>query len=204
MAASAMKGRAWTRKEDEALCKNYRWVSEDRGRETSQTSEGVWTRVSKKYLEFFEGTTPLNTRNHESYSSRWKKHLHPSLNKWHQALLTAASKHESGANYYDEVCQVEELYMEGNLKPFQHHGCWEIYKRWVSFENPPQHRVGHVLVFGTLSLVIDGNEDGSPTIQETRVENPSSGEGSIPMAMGQNKARKLKENGKAKDDIAFQ
>ncbi|KAB2623192.1 nodulin-26-like [Pyrus ussuriensis x Pyrus communis] len=49
-----------------------------------------------------EGTTPLNTPNHESCSSRWKKHLHPSLNKWHQALLVAASRNESGANYYDE------------------------------------------------------------------------------------------------------
>ena len=59
--------------------------------------------MSKKYLEFYESTTPPNTRNHESCSSRWKKHLHPSLNKWHQALLAAASRHESVANYYDEV-----------------------------------------------------------------------------------------------------
>ena len=103
MASFAMKGRAWTRKEDEALCRAYRWVSENSVRENSQTSEGVWTRVSKKYLEFYESTTPPNTRNHESCSSRWKKHLHPSLNKWHQALLTAASRHEIDANYYDEV-----------------------------------------------------------------------------------------------------
>ena len=103
MASSGIKGRPWTRKEDEALCKAYRWVSEDSVRGISQTSEGVWTRVSKKYLEFYEGTIPPNTRNHESCSSRWKKHLHPSLNKWHQALLAAASRHESGANYYDEV-----------------------------------------------------------------------------------------------------
>ncbi|KAB2621087.1 hypothetical protein D8674_037666 [Pyrus ussuriensis x Pyrus communis] len=61
MATSAMKGRAWTRKEDEALCKAYRWVSEDSKRGVSQTSEGVWSRVSKKYLEFYEGTIPPNT-----------------------------------------------------------------------------------------------------------------------------------------------
>ncbi|CAN6715105.1 unnamed protein product [Malus baccata var. baccata] len=89
MASSAMKGRAWTRKEDEALCKAYRWISEDSVRGISQT-------------KFYEGTIPPNTRNHESCSSRWKKHLHPSLNKWHQALLAAAHRHESGANYYDE------------------------------------------------------------------------------------------------------
>ncbi|KAM2151605.1 hypothetical protein ACFX1R_046039 [Malus domestica] len=59
-------------------------------------------------------------------------------------------------------------------------------------------------VFGTASSAVDGDEDGSPTIQETMVENPSTGEGSIPRVMGQNKVRKLKENGKAKDDIAFQ
>ena len=98
-----MKGRAWTRKEDEALCRAYKWVSEDSVRGISQTSEGVWTRVSKKYLEFYEDTIPPNTRSHESCSSRWKKHLHLSLNKWHQALLAAASRHKSGANYYDEV-----------------------------------------------------------------------------------------------------
>ena len=77
--------------------------SEDSVRGSSQTSEGVWTCVSKKYYEFYEGTTPPNTWNHESCSSRRKKHLHPSLNKWHQALLVAASRHENGANYYDEV-----------------------------------------------------------------------------------------------------
>ncbi|TQE06921.1 hypothetical protein C1H46_007450 [Malus baccata] len=52
MASSAMKGRAWTRKEDEALCRAYRWVSEDSVRKSSQTSEGVWTLVSKKILRF--------------------------------------------------------------------------------------------------------------------------------------------------------
>ncbi|TQD90845.1 hypothetical protein C1H46_023612 [Malus baccata] len=44
------------------------------------------------------------------------------------------------------------------------------------------------------------DEGGSPTIQQIRVENPSSGEGSIPRAMGRNKARRLKEKGKANDD----
>ncbi|KAB2600148.1 hypothetical protein D8674_010419 [Pyrus ussuriensis x Pyrus communis] len=102
MAYSAMKGRTWTRKEDESLCKAYRWVLEDSVRGNCQTNDGVLTRVSKKYLEFYKGTTPVNIRNHESCSSRWKKHLQPSLNKWHQSLLAAASRHESGVNYYDE------------------------------------------------------------------------------------------------------
>ncbi|CAN6694845.1 unnamed protein product [Malus baccata var. baccata] len=48
------------------------------------------------------------------------------------------------------------------------------------------------------------DEDGFPTIQQTRVENPFSGEGSIPRAMGRNKARRLKEKGKAMDDYAAQ
>ncbi|XP_048436147.1 uncharacterized protein LOC125475458 [Pyrus x bretschneideri] len=126
--------------------------------------------MSKKYYEFYKGTTPLNTRNHESCSSRWNEHLHPSLNKWHQALLVAARRYESSANYYDEVRQTEELHMEGSSKPFQYHGCWEICKGWVLFEDPPQHRVGPTTVFGTVSSAVDGDEDGSPTIQETRVE----------------------------------
>ncbi|KAB2606153.1 hypothetical protein D8674_005870 [Pyrus ussuriensis x Pyrus communis] len=204
MASSAMKGRAWTRKEDEALCRAYRWVSEDSVRGSSQTSEGVWTRVSKKYLEFYECTTPPNIRNHESCSSRWKKHLQPSLNKWHQALLAAASRHESGTNYYDEVCQAKELYMEGNSKPFRFHGCWEICKGWVLFEDPPQDRVGPTLVFRIVSSIVDMDEDGSPTIQQTRVENLSSAEGFIPRAMRRNKAQRLKEKGKANDDYAAQ
>ncbi|XP_070666895.1 uncharacterized protein [Malus domestica] len=201
MASSAMKGRAWTRKEDEALCKAYRWISEDSVRGISQTSEGVWTRVSKKYLEFYEGTIPPNTRNHESCSSRWKKHLHPSLNKWHQALLAAASRHESGANYYDEVRQAEKLYMESSSKPFQFHGCWEICKGWVLFEDPPQHRVDYL---EAASPSVDMNEDGSPTIQQTRVENPTPSEISSPRAMGRNKARRLREKGKANADYAAQ
>ncbi|KAB2630524.1 hypothetical protein D8674_008043 [Pyrus ussuriensis x Pyrus communis] len=129
-----MKGRAWTRKEDETLCRAYRWVSKDSVKGSSQTSKGVWTRI---------------------------------LNKWHKTLLTAANRHESGTNYYNKVRQAEELYMEDNSKSFNHH-------------------------------------DGSPTIQETRVENPSPGEGSIPRAMGRNKARKLKEKGKANDGYTFQ
>ncbi|KAB2626229.1 hypothetical protein D8674_017889 [Pyrus ussuriensis x Pyrus communis] len=171
MATSTMKDRDWTRKEDEALCKAYRWVSKDSLKGSSQTSEGVWTHTSKEYNEFYEGTTSPNSRNHESCSSRWKKHLHPNLNKWHQAVLKAGSRHESEANYYNKVRQAEELYMEDNSKPFSHHV---------------------------------GDEHRSPTIQETRVENPSPGEASIPRATGQNKARKLKEKDKAKDDYAFQ
>ncbi|KAB2632917.1 hypothetical protein D8674_029164 [Pyrus ussuriensis x Pyrus communis] len=109
MATSAMKGRAWTQKEDETLCRAYIWDSEDSMRGSSQASE-----------------------------------------------------------------------------------------------DPPQKRVGPTLVFGNASSNADGDEDGSPTIQETSVENSSPDEGSIPRATGRNKARKLKENGKAKDDYAFQ
>ncbi|KAB2633373.1 hypothetical protein D8674_029620 [Pyrus ussuriensis x Pyrus communis] len=202
MASSTMKGRAWTRKEDEALCGTYRWVSEDSVRGSSETSEGVWTHVSKKYLESYKDTTPPNTRNHESCSSRWKKHLQPSLNKWHQALLAAVSRHESGANCYDEV--TKELYMEGSSKPFQFHSCWEICKGWVLFKDPPQHRVGPTPVIGTTSSVVDMDEYGSPTIQQTKVENLSSGEGSIPRVMRRNKARRLKEKGKATYDYTAQ
>ena len=73
--------------------------------------------------------------------------------------------------------------MDNSLKPFQFHSCWEICKGWVLFEDPPQHRALSP-VFGTASLVADMDEDGSPTIQQTRVENPSLGEGFIPRAMG--------------------
>ncbi|CAN6713893.1 unnamed protein product [Malus baccata var. baccata] len=134
-----MKGRAWTRKEDKALCMAYRWMSEDSVRGSSQISK-------------------------------------------------VASRHESNAKYYDKVRQAEELYLEGSSKPFQFHGCWEICKGWVLFEDSPQHRVGHTLVFRTTSSAVDMDEDGSPTIQQTRVKNPSLGEGSIPRAMGRNKA----------------
>ncbi|KAB2622681.1 hypothetical protein D8674_024863 [Pyrus ussuriensis x Pyrus communis] len=123
-----MKGRAWTRKEYEDLCKAYRWVSKDSVKGSSQTSEGVWT------------------------------------------LLNTQSRHDSGANYYNEIHQAEELYMDDMKKPFS---C-------------------HV-----------GDEQGSPIIQEIRVENPSPDESSIPRPTGQNKAQKLKENGKAKNDLAF-
>ncbi|KAB2623272.1 hypothetical protein D8674_025500 [Pyrus ussuriensis x Pyrus communis] len=52
-----------------------------------------------------------------------KKFLQPSLNKWHQAVLRAESRRESGANYFDEVRQSVKLYMEDMKKPFGHHGC---------------------------------------------------------------------------------
>ncbi|CAN6686751.1 unnamed protein product [Malus baccata var. baccata] len=65
MASSAMKGRAWTRKEDEALCKAYRWISEDSVRGISQTSEGVWTRVNTSDY------TPMN----KAYFDRKKKEI---------------------------------------------------------------------------------------------------------------------------------
>ncbi|KAB2619428.1 hypothetical protein D8674_015297 [Pyrus ussuriensis x Pyrus communis] len=111
MASSAMKGMAWIRKEYEALCKAYRWVSEDSVRGNCQTNDGVWTH--------------------------------------------------------------------------------------------PPHRAPTV-VFGTASSAADMDENGSPTIQQTRVENPSSGEGSIPRAMGRNKVQRLKEKGKANDNYAAQ
>ena len=74
---------------------------------------------------------------------------------------------------------------------------------WVLFQDPPQERFGPTPVFGNVSSNAIGDEQGSPIIQETRVENPSLGESSIPRAMRRNKARKLKKNGKAKDDLAF-
>ena len=84
--------------------------------------------------------------------------------------------------------------MEGSSKPFQYHGCWEIFKGWVLFEDPPQHRVAPMPVFGTVSSTADMDENGSstadmdengsPTIQQTRVENPSSGERFIPWTIG--------------------
>ncbi|CAN6729184.1 unnamed protein product [Malus baccata var. baccata] len=148
-----MKGKAWTRKEDDALCKAYRWVSEDSVRGNCQTND-------------------------------------------------AASRHESGANYYDEVRQAEELYMESSSKPFQFHSCWEICKVWVLFEDPPNR--ASTPVFETASLVADMDEDESPTIQQTRLENLSSIEGFILSAMGRNKARRLKEKGKVNGDCAAQ
>ncbi|KAB2610838.1 hypothetical protein D8674_018870 [Pyrus ussuriensis x Pyrus communis] len=92
--------------------------------------------------------------------------------------------------------------MESNSTPFQFHSCWEICKGRGLFEDPP-HRAP-TPVFRTASSAVDMDEDGSPTIQQTRVENLSSGEGSIPRAMGQNKTRRLKEKGKANDDYAVQ
>ncbi|KAB2607186.1 hypothetical protein D8674_006903 [Pyrus ussuriensis x Pyrus communis] len=77
---------------------------------------------------------------------------------------------------FSQVRLAEELYMEDNSKPFNHHGCWKICKGWVLFENPPQERVA--------PMPVVGDEHESPTIQETRAENLSSGEGSIPRAMG--------------------
>ncbi|KAB2603445.1 hypothetical protein D8674_004450 [Pyrus ussuriensis x Pyrus communis] len=94
--------------------------------------------------------------------------------------------------------------MEDNSKPFSHHGCWEICKGWVLFQDLPQERFGHTPVFENVSSNAIRNEQGSPTIQETMVENPSPGESSIPRATRRNKARKLKEKSKAKDDLAFQ
>ena len=92
--------------------------------------------------------------------------------------------------------------MEGSTKPFQFHGCWEICKGWVLFEDPPQHRVDPL---GAASPSVDPlNEDGSPAIQQTRVENLIPSEASLPRAMGRNKARRLREKGKANDDYAAQ
>ncbi|KAB2598599.1 hypothetical protein D8674_001519 [Pyrus ussuriensis x Pyrus communis] len=82
--------------------------------------------------------------------------------------------------------------MEDMKKLFNHHSCWEICKGF-----------GPTLVFKSVSSNAVEDEQGSPIIQEIRVENSSSGESSIPRAMGQNKARKLKLKGKAKDDLAF-
>ncbi|KAB2614538.1 hypothetical protein D8674_007845 [Pyrus ussuriensis x Pyrus communis] len=77
-----------------------------------------------------------------------------------------------------------------------------VSSRWVLFEDPP-HRAP-MPVFGTASSATDMDENGSPTIQQTRLENPSSGECSIPRAIGRNKARRLKEKGKANVDYASQ
>ncbi|KAB2595963.1 hypothetical protein D8674_031413 [Pyrus ussuriensis x Pyrus communis] len=55
MATSAIKGRPWTQKEGEALCRAYRWVSENSVKGSSQTSEGVWTHPPQERF----GPTPM-------------------------------------------------------------------------------------------------------------------------------------------------
>ena len=72
--------------------------------------------------------------------------------------------------------------MESSSKPFQFHSCWEICKGWVLFEDPPKR--APTPVFKNASSTVDMDEDGSPTIQQTSVPPPSSGETSIPRAMG--------------------
>ncbi|KAB2622461.1 hypothetical protein D8674_024643 [Pyrus ussuriensis x Pyrus communis] len=66
-----------------------------------------------------------------------KKQLRPRLNKWNQVLIKAEMRHASGANLYDEQCQAEQLYMDDMKKPFTYHGCWEICKGLVIFQDPP-------------------------------------------------------------------
>ncbi|CAN6563863.1 unnamed protein product [Malus baccata var. baccata] len=55
MASFAMKGRAWSRKEDKTLCKAYRWVSEDSVRGNCQTNyernTSNYTPMSKAYFD---------------------------------------------------------------------------------------------------------------------------------------------------------
>ncbi|KAB2621094.1 hypothetical protein D8674_037673 [Pyrus ussuriensis x Pyrus communis] len=62
-----------------------------------------------------------------------KKQLHPRLNKWNQVLIKAEMRHASGANLYDEVTIVYGWHE----KTLTYHGCWEICKGWVIFQDPP-------------------------------------------------------------------
>ncbi|KAM1255030.1 hypothetical protein TB2_028822 [Malus domestica] len=82
-----MKGKAWTQKEDEALCRAYRWVLEDSVNDSSQTSECVWTRTSKKYYEFYEGTTPLKPR---ELFFKMKKNIFNQIHPGHCLAQSAA------------------------------------------------------------------------------------------------------------------
>ncbi|KAB2632933.1 hypothetical protein D8674_029180 [Pyrus ussuriensis x Pyrus communis] len=68
----------------------------------------------------------------------------PSLNKWHQALLAAASRHESGTNYYDEV----------------------LVRKFVKIHHIELLRE----MFGIASSAADMDEDGSPTMQQIRAQ----------------------------------
>ena len=70
------------------------------------------------------------------------------------------------------------------------------------FEDPPQR--AHTPVLRTASSATNIDEDGSLTIQQTRVENPTPFESSLPRAMRRNKARRLREKGKANVDYAAQ
>ncbi|KAB2600085.1 hypothetical protein D8674_010356 [Pyrus ussuriensis x Pyrus communis] len=68
MAKSSIKGRAWTRKEDEA------WVSEDSVKGSSQTSEGIWTHPPQERF----GPMPVfgsNTVGNEQENGKAKEEL---------------------------------------------------------------------------------------------------------------------------------
>ncbi|RXH99530.1 hypothetical protein DVH24_021332 [Malus domestica] len=147
MVTSAMKGKAWTRKEDEAICRAYRWVSED-------SVNSVWTRTSKKYYEFYGGTTPPNPRNYYEisvftntpsggiggcyFNIHLKKDLILSKICTTNYIPTRGTRNPISCF---KVHQAEELYMEDMKKRFTHHGCWEICKGWVLFQHPPQERL---------------------------------------------------------------
>ncbi|CAN6703292.1 unnamed protein product [Malus baccata var. baccata] len=77
MASSAMKGRAWTRKEDEALCKAYRWVAEDSVRRNCQTNDirpiliGKKKEIMSRWQLFTFDYTPTMTDDEDDVDYRY-------------------------------------------------------------------------------------------------------------------------------------
>lgn len=100
---SKIKKGNWTPKEDEALTIAYIKISEDTRNGTNQSYDSLWIQVQQTYLEHYQVNNCPNMRSKDSCDSRWKKHLFPSMNKWHQCVKRAERRVQSGANLSDQV-----------------------------------------------------------------------------------------------------
>ena len=100
MANPKVRGEAWKKPEDVALCMAVVAIGEDGDKATNQEKKKLWDRI----WEVYETCKPVGSvvRSGGGCEARWRK-IRPACTRWREALTVAAAAHASGENATDLV-----------------------------------------------------------------------------------------------------
>ncbi|KAI5337843.1 hypothetical protein L3X38_017114 [Prunus dulcis] len=130
MSTKSQRGVNWRLEEDEALCKRWVSVSEDRAIGINQASDTFWKCVYQKFLENDPGISGPERRTYQAIASRFKT-INQQCFLWKTCLTKTNTNPQSGSNLYDVDVYAKTIFFNDNKppnRPFKLYHAWEILK----------------------------------------------------------------------------
>ncbi|KAK4488073.1 hypothetical protein RD792_003815 [Penstemon davidsonii] len=124
--------RLWSNEEDIALTRAYIECSEDNIAGIGQEGKSLWMKIITMMYRILDvAGVRYEVRTKVAITSRWKKHIFKSMNKWNSACIKAHKQCASGTNLTDEHRVALLLYKTDAGNPWMFDHCWQVAKDWV-------------------------------------------------------------------------